>query len=283
MNMLELVRKMEGQTDLRRREILLEEFAGRGWKFQVQDYAFNGEKGCNIVIDVNQDPPPTILLAAHYDAVEGSPGANDDASGVAVLIDAAEKLQLESLEHHVRIVLFDDEEPTQNRRTPLGSQIYVDEFGINDLYAVLNFELCGMGDAVGIWPVSGIEQQPLLKQITALIQELGIPLEFGQNIPHFCGDYLPFRKAGFKDSYCFTSFEWKERNSLVNFADGHRTGLALRHALWEFLRLPVIPKLFRHYHNSEDRSQFLSTRTLEMMSNLTHRIVCNMNFPPPRS
>jgi hypothetical protein len=158
----------------------------------------------------------------------------------------------------------------------------VDEFGISDLYAVLDFELCGMGDAVGIWPVSGIEEQPLLKQITELIKRLNIPMEFGQTIPSFYGDYLPFRKAGFQDSYCFTAFHWKERNLLMNFAEKTRERLTTRFVLWEYLRLPVIPKIFRHYHNASDHSRFLSTNTLEMMSNLVHRMVRNMNYPLPK-
>jgi hypothetical protein len=282
MDMIRMIRQMEGQTDLRRREILLEELATHHWPFQLQEYSISGQSGSNIIVDINQDAPPTILLAAHYDAFAGSPGANDDASAVAILIDAAEKLQLESLEHHLRIVFFDDEEPTSHWGEPIGSQIYVDEYGVDDLYAVLNFELCGIGDSVAIWPVEGIENRPILRQISSLIESVKIPFDYGSRVAGFYADYLAFRKAGFMDSYCFTCFDWKERNLLKRFAEGNYKHLTLRYAAWKLLRLPTIPKIFRHYHTEMDRSEFLSTNTLEMMSDLVYRMVRNLNYPPPR-
>ena len=282
MDMMSLIRQLEGQTDLRRREILLEQVAQHSWSFQLQQYSYAGQDGCNIIVDLNNDPPPTILLVAHYDAYTRSPGANDDASAIAVLIDAAEKLQLESLEHHLRMVFFDDEEPTQHWREPLGSQIYVEEYGVQDLYAVLDFELCGIGDSVAIWPVEGIREQPLLRQISTLIQTLKIPMDYGEKDASFYADYLPFRKAGFRDSYCFTCFDWTERDLLMKFAAGEYKNLMLRYAAWKFLRLPTIPRIFRHYHTQADRSEFLSTNTLEMMSDLVYRMVRNLNYPPPK-
>jgi hypothetical protein len=282
MDMMGLIRQLEGQPDLKRREILLEQVAQHSWSFQLQQYSYAGQDGCNIIVDLNNDAPPSILLVAHYDAYSGSPGANDDASAIAVLIDAAEKLQLESLEHHLRMIFFDDEEPTQHWGEPLGSQIYVEEYGVNDLYAVLDFELCGIGDSVAIWPVEGIREQPLLRQISTLIQTLKIPMDYGEKVSSFYADYLPFRKAGFLDSYCFTCFDWKERDLLMKFAAGEYKNLMLRYAAWKFLRLPAIPRIFRHYHTSADRSGFLSTNTLEMMSDLVYRMVRNLNYPPPK-
>jgi len=282
MNMIDFIRQMEGQPDVRRREILLEHLASHRWNFQLQEYAYAGQAGCNVIVDINTEMPPTILLSAHYDSFQGSPGANDDASAIAVLIDAAEKLQLESLEHHVRLVFFDDEEPTEFWNEPLGMQIYVEEYGVQDLYALLDFELVGMGDAVGIWPIAGVEDRPLLRQLKNYLEQINVPHDFGYVIPAFYGDYLPFRKAGFLDSYCFTSFHWKDRTLLKKFAEGHLHHLTFRYALSEFLRLPTIPKIFRHYHSRRDRAEFLSTNTLEMMSNLVYRLVRNMNYPPPK-
>jgi Zn-dependent M28 family amino/carboxypeptidase len=37
--------------------------------------------------------PPPLLLGAHYDTVEGSPGADDNASSLAVLLDVARRLR----------------------------------------------------------------------------------------------------------------------------------------------------------------------------------------------
>ena len=281
MKMLDLIRRLEGETDSGRREILLQELALRKWPFQLQEYTFSGQSGCNIIVDLNDVPKPSILMVAHYDSFAGSPGANDDASAIAVLIDAADKLQLESLEYHLRLVLFDDEEPTIHWREPVGSGIYVEEFGVEDIHALLDFELCGMGDAVAIWPVEGVERQPALGQITSLLESLKIPWDVGKCIPGFYADYLPFRKAGLLNSFCFTTFHWKERKRVMRFGEGSYTNQFLRYAGWKLFRLPLVPRIFRHYHSAADRSEFLSVDTLEMMSDLVYKMVMRLNFPNP--
>ena len=281
MQMLDLIRRLEGESDEKRREILLQELALRKWPFQLQEYTYSGQSGSNIIVDLNDTPPPSILLVAHYDTFAGSPGANDDASAIAVLIDAADKLQLESLEYHLRLVIFDDEEPTAHWREPVGSTIYVEEHGIEDIYCLLDFEMLGMGDAIGIWPVEGAAEQEALRQITALLQQLEIPWDFGTRIPGFYADYLPFRKAGLLNSFCFTCFHWKERNRVLKFGESTYSGLFLRYAAWKLFRLPLVPKIFRHYHSAADRSEFLSTKTLDMMSDFVYRMVMHLNFPNP--
>ena len=57
----------------------------------------------------NRQPPP-ILIGAHYDAVPGSPGADDNASGVAVLLELARLLTAEPASSPLRLIAFDMEE-----------------------------------------------------------------------------------------------------------------------------------------------------------------------------
>jgi hypothetical protein len=51
-----------------------------------------------------------IVLSAHYDTVENSPGAADDAAGCAVVLTAIAQLRSTPLRHSVRVLLFDGEE-----------------------------------------------------------------------------------------------------------------------------------------------------------------------------
>lgn len=49
---------------------------------------------------------PPLIIAAHYDTVQGSPGADDNASGLAVLLEAAQRLREVSLNGAVRFIGF---------------------------------------------------------------------------------------------------------------------------------------------------------------------------------
>lgn len=62
---------------------------------------------------------PPLLIAAHYDTVAGSPGADDNASGLAVLLETARNLTGRPLAREVRFVGFCLEEESL-----LGSRAY---------------------------------------------------------------------------------------------------------------------------------------------------------------
>lgn len=58
----------------------------------------------------NGGQKPPILIGAHYDAVPGTPGADDNATGVAVLLELAKAFAAEPPTYPVRLVAFDMEE-----------------------------------------------------------------------------------------------------------------------------------------------------------------------------
>lgn len=51
-----------------------------------------------------------IVIGAHYDTVPGTPGADDNATGVAVLLELARAIALQALKYPVQLVAFDMEE-----------------------------------------------------------------------------------------------------------------------------------------------------------------------------
>lgn len=68
-------------------------------------------EGVNLILDLlgERDKPP-VLIGAHYDGVPGSPGADDNASGVAVLLELARAIAQNPTPVPVRLVAFDLEE-----------------------------------------------------------------------------------------------------------------------------------------------------------------------------
>lgn len=69
-------------------------------------------------------PDEIILVGAHYDAVLGSPGANDNASGTAGVLALARTLAANPLPRTVRFVLFANEEPPFFWSDGMGSLVH---------------------------------------------------------------------------------------------------------------------------------------------------------------
>jgi Zn-dependent M28 family amino/carboxypeptidase len=78
-----------------------------------QAFRFHGRSYRNVIATKNgtDSSLPPILLGAHYDAAWGSPGADDNASGVAVMLEAAHILTKYNFLKTIQFVAFTLEEP----------------------------------------------------------------------------------------------------------------------------------------------------------------------------
>ena len=87
--------------------------ASFGLRVERQPFEFHGATHRNIVGTIPGRYPeqPRVLVGAHYDTVPGSPGADDNASGAAALLEAARILAEGSLDRTVQLVAFNLEEP----------------------------------------------------------------------------------------------------------------------------------------------------------------------------
>ena len=72
----------------------------------------------------NRRPEEILLIGAHYDSVFGSPGANDNGSGVAAMLEMARHLANLELDRTVRFVAFVNEEPPFYLSGQMGSMVY---------------------------------------------------------------------------------------------------------------------------------------------------------------
>ncbi len=104
---------------------LTTQFAKTGWGTSYQSVSAWGKVYRNIVATKYPDRPnrggelPPLLVGAHYDTVSGSPGADDNASGLVVLLEVAWQLRMQLIARPVGLVAFCLEE--QDR---LGSQAF---------------------------------------------------------------------------------------------------------------------------------------------------------------
>jgi Zn-dependent M28 family amino/carboxypeptidase len=123
------------------------ELGALGYAVGSQYYVSRGVKIRNLVVEKKGKEPgwPSIVLGAHYDTVVGTPGADDNASGVAGLIELARQLKDYSNAHTIRFVAFPHEEPPYFYTHQMGSRQYarqLKEQGENVL-VMLSLEMLG--------------------------------------------------------------------------------------------------------------------------------------------
>ena len=97
------------ETDRRRaREYMLSVLEKAGWTPKTQEF----ENGINIYAEQPGTDPDagSILVAGHYDTVEQSPGADDNATSVAVVLETARLLAQQPTRRALQLALFDSEE-----------------------------------------------------------------------------------------------------------------------------------------------------------------------------
>jgi aminopeptidase YwaD len=76
-------------------------------------FVWQGQTYENLILNLGEQDrnlAPPILIGAHYDTVPGSPGADDNATGVAVLLELARYFSQAAARYPVRLVAFDLEE-----------------------------------------------------------------------------------------------------------------------------------------------------------------------------
>ncbi len=98
----------------------------QGYEVIRHEYEMRGEKWANLEVTrrVRGMPTALLLVGAHYDSIMGSPGANDNATGVAALLEIARSFTALEPETSVRFVAFVNEEPPFFRTPQMGSHVY---------------------------------------------------------------------------------------------------------------------------------------------------------------
>ncbi|MFO7983869.1 MAG: M20/M25/M40 family metallo-hydrolase [Desulfuromonadales bacterium] len=103
-----------------------EQMRKSGYEPQAESYEVEGKTCRNIVIEKKgvERPGEIVLIGAHYDTVPGSPGANDNASGVAALLEIAHLLAEVETRRTLRLVAFVNEEPPFFQTDRMGSRLH---------------------------------------------------------------------------------------------------------------------------------------------------------------
>jgi Peptidase family M28 len=182
-------------------------FSRAGLRPRRDSYELHGQACDNIETEIRGARPEIILIGAHYDSVFGSPGANDNGSGLAAALALARRFAVRKTEHTLRFVAFVNEEPPYFLSGEMGSLVYAGRCKArgDKISAMISLETIGyfsdaphsqtypspglgifyprVGNFIGF--VSNVHSRTLLRRVIALFrQHAKIPSE-GAALPSF--------------------------------------------------------------------------------------------------
>ncbi|WP_073549722.1 M28 family peptidase [Chroogloeocystis siderophila] len=138
--------------------------------------------GTNVIAHLPGVMQPRVVVGAHYDSVPGSPGANDNASGTAVVLDIARNVAQTPSARQAWFVAFDGEEDGLHGSRAFVSQAQPD--WLQGLDVMLNFDMVGVNDQL---LVGGSQSLAKLAQAT----QSDVSIFGGQG----GSDHAPFARA----------------------------------------------------------------------------------------
>lgn len=179
-----------------------------GWEVEEQPFPLpQGGTTANLVAtwDGRGRGEPHLVLGAHLDTVAGSPGGNDNASGVGALVVLARELADEAAALPVPVVLVafgaEEYQPASPRVHHLGSDHYAEQAGA-EVVAMLSIDMIGHGPTTCIcWYDAG--PRTLADRLAAVAGPAGFRVERRGDI----SDHGPFALRGIPAALLWTYME----------------------------------------------------------------------------
>lgn len=113
-----------------------------------QEYEAYDRTYRNVICVFGPQDAETVVIGAHYDVCGDQDGADDNASGVAGLLELARQLKGKGLEHRIELVAYTLEEPPFFRSLLMGSHVHAKSLHDEgrDVYGMFCLEMIGYFD-----------------------------------------------------------------------------------------------------------------------------------------
>jgi hypothetical protein len=250
---LSLTRLLESRDNAAREAAVARYLAARGVPFARHRFATFEGHGENFAVDVGTGDRVLVLIA-HHDAVPASPGANDNAASVAILLTLLDRLAIAPPSRLRVRLLF----PACEELGYLGARAYVRATPPAGVIGVLSLELCGIGDTPAIWDAAA--DTPFLGTVRAAFESLGRRADESYHvvgkIPVFGSDHRAFAAAGVP-AYGLSVVPAAEAESLRQFVLS-----PVKSAISAVQRRPVP---FDTYHTRRDALATVDGAALDMV------------------
>jgi Zn-dependent M28 family amino/carboxypeptidase len=208
-------------------------FENLGYETEMQTFAVDGRTSRNVIAwrsDVISHP---FVVGGHMDTVARSPGANDNASGTAIVLEMARLLKDHDKARLFKFVAFGSEEYGTNGHHHIGSEVFVDGMGSTGRErspGMISVDMVADGRPL-IVGNSGIAGDVVADELLRQVKDANIRVRFATSCD--CSDNGPFERAGIPASYMWSGDEpnyHSPSDTVWNMKpeDLHRSGRAVR-------------------------------------------------------
>jgi len=112
-------------------------------KTVYQTYSHDNSEYSNVVSEFGPETEEVIIIGAHYDAFLNLPGADDNASGVAGLLELARLLSEADLKRRILLVAYACEEPPHFASEGMGSFVHANSLQDSNVLIMISLEMIG--------------------------------------------------------------------------------------------------------------------------------------------
>lgn len=187
-------------------QMVADRFASLGYQVTRQRFRVPGGVSWGIPVSAGRTwnvvarPPdwsPTssyVVIGAHLDTVPQSPGAEDNASGVAVLLELARLAQASGTRIPAVLVAYGAEEPRRpgDDGHHYGSRVHTRRADLRNLQAMVSLDRVGAGSQVPVC-TGGLSPRRVQRALVAAAARIDVPVRRCENRT---SDHWPFEKAG---------------------------------------------------------------------------------------
>jgi Zn-dependent M28 family amino/carboxypeptidase len=193
-------------NELKASKYIRQKFESYGYQTKVQKFSVDGGTSRNVIAWWPDSRKLGLVVGAHMDTVRHSPGANDNASGVAVMLEMARDSAGRSPSRFVRFVAFGAEEYGTNGQHHNGSQVYVNRLGPEGrkrLGGMVSIDMVAKGRPL-IAATTGMAPRVVARTVyNQMKKKVGMSMRTTCD----CSDNGPFERAGIPSVFLWSGFE----------------------------------------------------------------------------
>lgn len=237
---------------------------------KMQNFKVQGKTVSNIEAEIlgTTRAREIIIVGAHYDTCIGSPGANDNGTGVAALLAIARLWQQKCFQRTLRFVAFVNEEPPFFQSDDMGSYVYAKKAKEQNERIEAMFSL----ETIGYYSnKKGSQKYPI--PFSLFYPDRGNFIAFVSNLES--AKLLKRCVKSFRDNTAFPSQGAAAAQWIPGIAWSDQ---------WSFWKMgyPALmitdtaPFRYPHYHLSTDFLQYIDFDCLARVTNGFYKVLCDL-------